>query len=64
MLIAFDPGAFGGTPERFAVLAAAIEAQPGARLPGARRLAAREKAAREGVAVSEALLAQIAAVCT
>jgi (2R)-3-sulfolactate dehydrogenase (NADP+) len=62
LLIALDPAAFGGTLEHFAALAAAIEAQPGARLPGARRLAAREKAAREGVTVSDALLAEIAAV--
>jgi len=62
LLIAFDPHAFGGTPDHFAALAAAIEAQPGARLPGIRRLAAREKAGREGVTVSAALLAEIAAV--
>lgn len=62
LLMAFDPAAFGGTLEHFAALAAAIEAQPGARLPGARRLASREKAAREGVQVSEALLRDIAAV--
>jgi (2R)-3-sulfolactate dehydrogenase (NADP+) len=62
LLIAFDPAAFGGTLENFAALAAAIEAQPGARLPGARRIKAREKAAREGVTVADALLAEIAAV--
>jgi len=62
LLIAFDPAAFGGTLAHFAALAAAIEAQPGARLPGARRLAAREQAAREGITVSEALLAEIAGV--
>jgi len=62
LLIAFDPQAFGGTLEHFAALAASIEAQPGARLPGIRRLTAREKAKREGVTVSEALLAEIAAV--
>ena len=62
LLIAFDPAAFGGTLDHFAALASAIEAQPGARLPGARRLAAREKASRQGVTVSEALLAEIAAV--
>ena len=44
LLIALDPEAFGGTLAHFAVLAAAIETQPGARLPGARRLAARAKA--------------------
>ena len=62
LLIAFDSQAFGGTLDHFAALAAAIEAQPPARLPGARRLIAREKARREGVTVSEALLAEIAAV--
>ena len=62
LLIAFDPTAFGGTLEHFGTLAAAIEAQPGARLPGVRRIASREKAAREGVMVSDALLAEIAAI--
>jgi (2R)-3-sulfolactate dehydrogenase (NADP+) len=62
LLIAFDPAAFGGTLDRFGALAASIEAQPGARLPGARRLAARAKARRDGVTVSDALLAEIAAV--
>ena len=46
LILAFDPAAFGGG--RAGALrracAAAIEAQPGARLPGTRRLAAREKA--------------------
>jgi (2R)-3-sulfolactate dehydrogenase (NADP+) len=62
LLIAFDPAAFGGSLDHFAALAAAIEAQPGARVPGARRLAAREKARREGVTVTDALLAEIEAV--
>ncbi len=62
LLIAFDPAAFGGTLEHFGALAAAINAQPGARLPGVRRMASREKAAREGVMVSDALLAEIAAI--
>jgi len=62
LLIAFEPAAFGGSLEHFAKLAAAIEEQPGARLPGVRRLAARGKAEREGVTVSDALLADIAAV--
>lgn len=63
LIIAFDPAAFGGGDvlDRFAVLAAAIEQQPGARLPGARRLALREKAKTEGLSVSDALLAEIAA---
>jgi (2R)-3-sulfolactate dehydrogenase (NADP+) len=62
LLVAFDPAAFGGSLKHFARLAASIDAQPGARLPGVRRLAAREKAKRDGVAVSDALLAEIAAV--
>jgi (2R)-3-sulfolactate dehydrogenase (NADP+) len=62
LLIAFEPDAFGGSLDHFAALAASIEAQPGARLPGARRLTAREKAKREGVTVTDALLAEIAAV--
>jgi (2R)-3-sulfolactate dehydrogenase (NADP+) len=62
LLIAFDPSAFGGSLDRFSALASSIEAQPGARLPGARRLAARAKAKRDGVTVSDALLAEIAAV--
>jgi (2R)-3-sulfolactate dehydrogenase (NADP+) len=62
LLIAFDPGAFGGSLDHFAALAASIEAQPGARLPGVRRLAAREKAKRDGVTVTDALLAEIEGV--
>jgi (2R)-3-sulfolactate dehydrogenase (NADP+) len=62
LLVAFDPPAFGGTLDHFAALAASIEAQAGARLPGARRLTARERAKREGVTVTDALLAEIAAV--
>jgi (2R)-3-sulfolactate dehydrogenase (NADP+) len=62
LLIAFDPVAFGGSLEHFAKLAAAIETQPGARLPSARRLQARAKAARDGVTVTDALLAEIAAI--
>lgn len=62
LLIAFDPAAFGGGPDRFAVLAGTIEAQAGARLPGARRLAAREKAERDGITVPDSLLTEIAAV--
>jgi (2R)-3-sulfolactate dehydrogenase (NADP+) len=63
LIVAFDPVAFGGSGvlDRFAVLAAAIEAQTGARLPGARRLALREKAKAEGLSVSDGLLAEIAA---
>jgi (2R)-3-sulfolactate dehydrogenase (NADP+) len=59
LIIAFDPAAFGGSAERFAVLIAAIEAQPGARLPGSRRLEARALAAHEGLAVSDAFINEI-----
>ena len=61
LIVAFDPLALGGehTLARLAGLAALVEAQPGARLPGSRRLAARRKAASEGLAVPEALLAEI-----
>jgi (2R)-3-sulfolactate dehydrogenase (NADP+) len=63
LIVAFDPAAFAGNAiERFGALAAAIEAQPGARLPGARRLQAREKAKREGVMISDTLLKEIAAL--
>lgn len=64
LLIAFDPSAFGGagTLERFAVLAASIEGQPGARLPGARRLALHEKAKRDGITIADTLLAEIEAI--
>jgi (2R)-3-sulfolactate dehydrogenase (NADP+) len=64
LLIAFDPLSFGGPAvlERFAALAASIEAQPGARLPGSRRLAARDKAKEEGLSVLDSLLAAIEAV--
>jgi (2R)-3-sulfolactate dehydrogenase (NADP+) len=63
LIIAFDPAAFGdGAPARFGLLAASIEAQPGARLPGMRRLKAREKAKAEGVTISDALMEEIEAV--
>jgi (2R)-3-sulfolactate dehydrogenase (NADP+) len=64
LLIVFDPIAFGGegTLDRFAALAAAIEAQPGARLPGTRRRELRAKAERDGLSVSEPLLAEIKAL--
>jgi (2R)-3-sulfolactate dehydrogenase (NADP+) len=60
LILAFDPAGFGGDAvARFGALAAAIEAQEGARLPGTRRLAARAKAQAEGLAVSDALLQEI-----
>ena len=64
LIVAFDPVAFGGdaATARFTQLAAAIEAQAPARLPGARRQEARRTAARDGLSVSDALLAEIAAV--
>lgn len=63
LVLAFAPEAFGdGAAERFAVLAASIEDQPGARLPGQRRLDLRRKAARDGLAVDAKLLAEIAAI--
>lgn len=64
LLIVLDTGAFGGPAAltRFARLAAAIEAQPGARLPGRRRLALREKARASGLDVPEKLHAEIASV--
>jgi len=63
LLVAFDPTAFGGgAPARCGLLAAAIEAQPGARLPGARRLKAREKAKTEGLTISDALMKEIEGV--
>lgn len=65
LIVAFDPAAFGGGADassRFAVLAAMIEGQAGARLPGIRRLAARRTAAAEGLAIGDALLAEIEAL--
>ncbi|WP_336492086.1 Ldh family oxidoreductase, partial [Methylobacterium nigriterrae] len=51
LIVAIDASAFCAAPERFAELAAAIEAQAGARLPGARRLALRARAAASGLAI-------------
>ncbi len=63
LILAFDPVALGGerAPRRFAELAAAVRAQPGARLPGSRRLAVRCKAQAEGIVVADSLLADIEA---
>ena len=62
-LIALDATALSGdAPERFATLAASIEAQDGARLPGARRLALRARAEAEGLSVPDALVAEIEAL--
>ena len=62
LLIALDACAFANALPRFAVLAQAIEEQPGARLPGTRRLAARERAQSEGLQINDALLQEIGAV--
>jgi (2R)-3-sulfolactate dehydrogenase (NADP+) len=63
LIVVFDPGALGGNAlTRFGTLAAAIEAQPGARLPGSRRLKLREKAKVEGLTISDALMKEIEAV--
>src|SRR6185312_6299112 len=62
LLIAFDPAAFGGTLDHFAALAQSIEAQPGARLPGTRRLSLRDKARQNGIAINDALFAEIEAI--
>ncbi len=65
MLIAIDPGAFGGGDvfaSRFATLAGWIEDDPGARLPGTRRLPLRETAAREGIAVDAKVLGDVTAL--
>ena len=64
LIIAIDCAAFGGPAvlERFGRLAAAIEAQPGARLPGRRRLALRSLAVAEGLTIPDALLNEIDAV--
>jgi (2R)-3-sulfolactate dehydrogenase (NADP+) len=64
LILAFDPAALGGADAtgRFAALAAAIEAQAGARLPGARRLEARRRAQTDGITLSDALFAEIEAL--
>jgi (2R)-3-sulfolactate dehydrogenase (NADP+) len=62
LVLAFDPAAFGGGPERFEVLAEAVEAQAGARLPGQRRLELRARAATQGLDVPDASLAVIRAL--
>jgi (2R)-3-sulfolactate dehydrogenase (NADP+) len=61
-IIAMDPSVFASGIERFAVLARAIEEQEGARLPGMRRHALRSHARSHGLAVSDALLAELKAL--
>jgi (2R)-3-sulfolactate dehydrogenase (NADP+) len=62
LIIVFDAAAFGGSGEHIAQLIGAIEVQPGTRLPGSRRIASRRKAATEGLAVNDALVAEIEAL--
>jgi (2R)-3-sulfolactate dehydrogenase (NADP+) len=65
LLIAIDPGAFGGTDlfaRRVALLAGTIEGDGAARLPGSRRLALREKARRDGLSVDAKLLEEVRAL--
>lgn len=63
LILALDATAFAADAcERFAVLAGMIEDQDGARLPGTKRLAARARAAQAGIALSDALLAEIEAL--
>lgn len=57
-LIAIQPGQ-GGFAERIEGLLASMAAQPGVRIPGDRRHANRQCLQREGVAVDDALLAQL-----
>ncbi|MCJ2084840.1 Ldh family oxidoreductase [Methylobacterium sp. E-005] len=62
LIIALDAAALSpDAPERFAVLAGAIEGQDGARLPGGRRLALR-RAAEAGLDVADTLVAEIKAL--
>jgi len=61
LVLAIDASALSpGAPERFAVLAAAIEDQDGTRLPGSRRLALRARAVVDGLMLPDALFSKIA----
>ncbi len=64
LLIAIDPQAIGGdsVTTHFAELANSVSSQPGARLPGARRFALRRQAEEEGIALPDALMAEIEAL--
>lgn len=63
LIIAIDPGAFGGGDvARIDDLARAVENEPGARLPGARRAELKAKVAESGIWIDDDLLAQIEAV--
>jgi (2R)-3-sulfolactate dehydrogenase (NADP+) len=61
LIIALSPEALGGAAvgERLSSLAAAIEAEPGARLPGVRRLHARRTAQERGLDVPQAVIEEI-----
>jgi (2R)-3-sulfolactate dehydrogenase (NADP+) len=62
-LIAIDPTAFGrNTLARFAVMAEAVAGSEGARLPGRRRQEIRTRLLRDGIAVDDALAAEIRAI--
>ncbi len=65
LIIAIDASALGaaeGLLGRVAVLADAIEAEPGTRLPGARRLALREEAVRNGLRLEPRVIADLEAL--
>lgn len=63
LIIAIDPGAFGGgDAARIDDLAQAVENEPGARLPGARRDELKAEVARSGILIDDDLMAQISAV--
>jgi len=60
--IAIDPDAFAGRSvflERMGLICRLIEEDPASRLPGSRRYQLRDTAGHDGVAVPEAMLAQI-----
>lgn len=60
--LVIDPAAFAEDfGERLEILLTAMSADPGVRLPGARRLGNRERARAEGVALPDALLADLEA---
>lgn len=62
-LIAIDPAAFGPNAlSRFAVMADAVAGSEGARLPGRRRQQIRARLLRDGIAVDDALAAEIRAI--
>ncbi len=61
LFVAIDPKALAGDGyfERIGTLAAAIEAEPGARLPGQRRLENRQRAGQTGLHLARALFEEI-----